>query len=361
MTISPSRDGRGCTDPQDMVADAPAEPNPGADEKRGECGKNVRGGEFQPPPAPLAPPASRASRRWRPRRTARRPRRPRPRRGRRPCCRCRCARPFLIASSTSAFGGRSSSRFGPTCRASRSRPSSVWQCGSARRTARGRAPAAAVSSLTLASGIELRSLSVAITASRDRDAEDDEREHEQQRSPPRRPRRRLRLPPLARALGAAAASRGRRAQRRGGRRGARTRGRPSARTISVCAARWARRRRAAVRSPARHRRRPAAKLWTAGATPRKSASAPSAGTSPPAPAASAGTARRVAHRAIGQLGRRRAAARGRRRAARSVAHEDVDRPAGDRQLLQPAAREQQRLGAHGQPVALVDGPAGRSG
>ena len=37
------------------------------------------------------------------------------------------ARPFLIASSTSAFGGARSSRFGPTC-ADAFAAVSVWHC-----------------------------------------------------------------------------------------------------------------------------------------------------------------------------------------------------------------------------------------
>ena len=126
--------------------------------------------------------------------------------------------------------------------------------------------------------------------------------------------------------------------------------RPCGRTISVSG------RGGGPGPPRAHRRRPAAKLWTAGATPRKSASAPSG--RPPAAAARATSA--AASRRLGAA-RRRARAAGRRRPRRSrgaraaqLAHVDVDRPARRSAASRAALGEQQRLRAHDQPVALVD-------
>ena len=80
------------------------------------------------------------------------------------------------------------------------------------------------------------------------------------------------------------------------------------------------------------------------------------GVPPAAPtAASAGTTSGTAAAALRSGSGMTSAPRRPARRAAAVAYVDVERAAGDRQLLQPALREQQRLGAHGQPVALVDG------
>ena len=96
---------------------------------------------------------------------------------------------------------------------------------------------------------------------------------------------------------------------------------------------------AGERAAGPHRRRPEAKLWTAGATVRKSASSV------------ASASRRVrsssettsATAPCGRLQRQQ------------VLDEDVDPAARGGQLLQPPVGQHQRLGAHEQALALVDG------
>ncbi len=185
------------------------------------------------------------------------------------------ARPFSIASSTSAFPGARVSRFGPTF-ALAFAAFSVWHIRQCSPNSSRPRSCSGVSSLTPARGIELRSLSAAITASGTAKPSTTSAIRKST-IPLRRPSRvvafsRLLLGPPLNARNTAPS--------------ARSTKRSTKARVAIGAGPYpfARRggeaaRRAAAGRPRGQRRRPAAKLWTAGATPRKSASAPSAGTS----------------------------------------------------------------------------------
>ena len=122
--------------------------------------------------------------------------------------------------------------------------------------------------------------------------------------------------------------------------------------------------------PRGHRRRPWARSSSpAGRPPRKSPPPPAAATSSPssrsarvrpglalletseaAPARAPGRCSGLTVARLDMAGRS---------SARSDAHDDVDRPARRRRSARAGPRRRQRLGAHRQPVALVDAAAGR--